>query len=330
MAVLEYERWWRMPDTPRTRGRRRASRAALWFIGYWAIALGAAYAIHIDWLPARRLLLASEHANAPPPAPARTGHTVAGLPPDAETPQRSTEPLLLAATEPDPVSDEDPTEALQEPERSEEPAPETERASEPERSSEQERALERERAERAQEARAERAERRREARERAKRQRAERRAERERAERERAERAQPEEREVRAESRSLPPPPRSRRLAENRQTNAKPSSGGGTSCEAAIGAYRESIRMGDRSTPPDITQARYAAVLDNGSYFQHCGVPESTAIRICAAVQKGRAVGVTVSTVPASASQQRCIANAVRGLSFPSHPRMDVTTTVFE
>ena len=90
------------------------------------------------------------------------------------------------------------------------------------------------------------------------------------------------------------------------------------------------MRIGDRSTPPDISQARYAAVLNRGTYFQHCGVPDTTSIRICAAVQHGRAVGVTVSTNPPSGAVQRCIANAVRGLAFPSHPRMDVTTTVFE
>jgi hypothetical protein len=52
-------------------------------------------------------------------------------------------------------------------------------------------------------------------------------------------------------------------------------------------------------------------------------------VRICAAVQDGRAVGVTVSTDPPSGAMNRCVAGAVRGLGFPSHPRMDVTTTTF-
>ena len=68
----------------------------------------------------------------------------------------------------------------------------------------------------------------------------------------------------------------------------------------------------------------------SGSYFAHCGVPDTTSIHICAAVQNGRAVGVTVRTAPGSKKLSRCIAAGVRGLSFPSHPRMDVTRTTFE
>lgn len=88
--------------------------------------------------------------------------------------------------------------------------------------------------------------------------------------------------------------------------------------------------MGDDSVPADITAARYGAVLNRGSYFSHCGVPESTAIHICAAVQDGRAVGVTVTSTPRDRAVERCVAGAVRGLAFPSHPRMDVTRTTFE
>jgi hypothetical protein len=53
-------------------------------------------------------------------------------------------------------------------------------------------------------------------------------------------------------------------------------------------------------------------------------------IQICAAVQNGVAIGVTVTTTPGNASVASCVATAVRGLSFPSHPRMDVTHTTFE
>lgn len=52
-------------------------------------------------------------------------------------------------------------------------------------------------------------------------------------------------------------------------------------------------------------------------------------VEICVAVRQGRVLGVTVGTDPGSSSIQSCVARAVRGLSFPSHPRMDVTRTRF-
>jgi hypothetical protein len=84
-----------------------------------------------------------------------------------------------------------------------------------------------------------------------------------------------------------------------------------------------------RDAPADISEARYGAILNRGSYFQHCGVPDDMTLSICAAVQNGRAVGVTVTTTPGSRAKARCVAQAVRGLSFPSHPRLDVTRTLF-
>jgi outer membrane biosynthesis protein TonB len=121
---------------------------------------------------------------------------------------------------------------------------------------------------------------------------------------------------------------RPKRAAPARRAAA--STGGGRSSESAIASYNESMRMGDRSTPADLSAGDYAAVLNSGSYFQRCNVPDSMSVRIGAAVQNGRAAGVTVRTTPASGSHQNCIASAVRALSFPNHPRMDVATTVFE
>lgn len=102
------------------------------------------------------------------------------------------------------------------------------------------------------------------------------------------------------------------------------------SCEAAIAAYNEQWAMDGNRGPRDISAEQYGAVLNSGAYFGHCGVPSSMGVSICAAVQDGRAVGVTVTTSPRSNEVRRCIASAVRGLAFPSHPRMDVTTTVFK
>jgi hypothetical protein len=104
---------------------------------------------------------------------------------------------------------------------------------------------------------------------------------------------------------------------------------GGMSCEAAQAAYVEEIKVGGAKGPADITGGQYGAILNRGSYFAHCGVPESMSINICAAIQNGRAVGVTVNTNPRDGRIAGCIGQGVRGLSFPSHPKLDVTRTSF-
>lgn len=107
-----------------------------------------------------------------------------------------------------------------------------------------------------------------------------------------------------------------------------PLLGGGLSCEAAQNAYVEEMKMGSRGQA-DLTAGQFQSVLGRGTYFSHCGVPSNMAINICAAVQNGRAVGVTVRTTPPSPQHQSCIAAGVRRLSFPSHPKLDVTRTTF-
>jgi hypothetical protein len=104
---------------------------------------------------------------------------------------------------------------------------------------------------------------------------------------------------------------------------------GGMSCEAAVNAYVEEINMGGGKGQADITQGQYASIMNNGSYFAGCGVPSSTGINICAAVQNGRAVGVTVTTRPNSPGLNSCIAGGVRRISFPAHPKLDVVRVSF-
>jgi hypothetical protein len=108
-----------------------------------------------------------------------------------------------------------------------------------------------------------------------------------------------------------------------------PILGGGGSCESAQNAYIEEMSVGGPRGQADITAGQYGAILNRGSYFGHCGVPASTGLNICAAVQNGRAVGVTVIAKPRSPGIERCVSAAVRGLSFPSHPKLDVTRTTF-
>lgn len=107
-----------------------------------------------------------------------------------------------------------------------------------------------------------------------------------------------------------------------------PILGGGMSCEAAQAAYVEEMKMGPTGQA-DLTAGQFQQVLGNGAYLNGCGVPDSMSVNICAAIQNGRAVGVSVRTSPSSPKHSGCIAGAVRRLSFPSHPKLDVTRTSF-
>jgi eukaryotic-like serine/threonine-protein kinase len=111
-----------------------------------------------------------------------------------------------------------------------------------------------------------------------------------------------------------------------RSAGGVPILSGGMSCEAAQKRYVEDY---DKSSPPDLTAGAFGSVLNNGSYLNACGVPSSTKVNVCAAIQNGRAVGVTVTLNPSDAKLAGCVAGAVRGMSFPSHPRLDVTRTSF-
>jgi len=102
---------------------------------------------------------------------------------------------------------------------------------------------------------------------------------------------------------------------------------GGKSCEAA---QREYVLSYEDGAPPDLTAGAYAAVLNRGTYLNACGVPASMAVSVCAAVQNGRAVGVTVTTKPSNRGIASCVAGAVRGMAFPAHPRLDVARTHFK
>lgn len=110
------------------------------------------------------------------------------------------------------------------------------------------------------------------------------------------------------------------------RTAPPPHTAGAASCEQAVADYVQ--RVSD-APPPDDNAGSSAAILNRGSYFEHCGVPNSTGIDICAAILEGRAVGVTVRTTPVSAANAVCIAESVLRLTFPSNARMDVARTRF-
>src|SRR5690348_18454183 len=55
--------------------------------------------------------------------------------------------------------------------------------------------------------------------------------------------------------------------------------------------------------PPRSTLFPYTTL-----FRSHCGVPDSTNLSICAAVQNGRAVGVTIVAKPRNARIESCVA----------------------
>lgn len=105
--------------------------------------------------------------------------------------------------------------------------------------------------------------------------------------------------------------------------------GGGESCEVAVEKYVEHTAADAGPQQPGASTAQYSAVLNKGSYLAQCNAPNSMGIAICAAVQDGHAVGVTVRTVPNGATVADCIAKSVRGLAFPKGKGLDVAHTKF-
>jgi eukaryotic-like serine/threonine-protein kinase len=102
----------------------------------------------------------------------------------------------------------------------------------------------------------------------------------------------------------------------------------GTTCEQARDLYTEEINL-QGGTAPDLKAEDFAAVLNNGSYMNPCDVPSTSKVRICAAVQNGRAVGVTVLLDPPSTDIEICVAGQVRKLPFPPNAKMDVVNVSF-
>jgi hypothetical protein len=102
----------------------------------------------------------------------------------------------------------------------------------------------------------------------------------------------------------------------------------GTTCEQARDAYVEEVSIGARGQS-DLSADDFAAVLNRGTYLEPCALPSNSKLRICAAVQNGQAVGVTVAAEPSAADVEVCIAKEVRKLAFPSHVKMDVVNVQF-
>lgn len=99
-------------------------------------------------------------------------------------------------------------------------------------------------------------------------------------------------------------------------------------CEAAKAAYEKTFRDEGREVP-SMDPGNMMMALNKGSYLAACGVPVETTVHICAAIQNGVAVGVTIMTRPKDAAMESCIRAQVRGMGFPSTPLMKFGKTTF-
>jgi hypothetical protein len=103
----------------------------------------------------------------------------------------------------------------------------------------------------------------------------------------------------------------------------------GTTCEQARESYVEEVNVGARGGQSDLTEGDFAVILNRGTYLEPCALPSGNKLRICAAVQNGQAVGVTVAAEPPLPEVEICVAKEVRKLAFPSHVKMDVVSVQF-
>ena len=115
-------------------------------------------------------------------------------------------------------------------------------------------------------------------------------------------------------------------IVDDAPSMATSSGIGHTSCEAAVEA--DESRNGPlAATSP--TAQRIARVVGSGRWFSGCGSVQRFEVHLCVAVRNGRAVGVTVHTLPAHRDIVRCIANQAWGLRLPKSPRLDVARASF-
>jgi hypothetical protein len=130
-----------------------------------------------------------------------------------------------------------------------------------------------------------------------------------------------------------PAPPR-RELARESESDPSPKTapqaGSLPSCESAAATANQTIDVGSARGVPDLTRDAFAGVLEHGAYLTPCSIPPRIALEICAAVQNGSVVGVTVTTEPRDPAINACVRRAVSTLRFPRNSQLDITRTRFE
>jgi hypothetical protein len=101
----------------------------------------------------------------------------------------------------------------------------------------------------------------------------------------------------------------------------------GMSYEQALNSNNQEINMGASQGGPDLTDGQLSAPLRSGAFLGACGAPDSMKVQVRVAIKNGHAVGVTVTTNPPNSGIASCIDHSVRGMSWPSSPKMDSFTT---
>ena len=103
---------------------------------------------------------------------------------------------------------------------------------------------------------------------------------------------------------------------------------GARSCEEAHGAYLRAHPTPDPSAST-AHDPQLQSILNKGTYLDACRVPGTTAVDICAAIQDGAAIGVTVRVTPPNEGIAACIDGKVRAMRFPPDPSMSIAHTKF-
>lgn len=103
---------------------------------------------------------------------------------------------------------------------------------------------------------------------------------------------------------------------------------GGLSFEDAWARAEQQATIGQASGPDPIEKIRVELSNASAAIVSACA-PETTSVVIKAAIQNGRAVGVSVYATPPSPAVSACVASRVRRLSFSASGHMDAVTASF-
>jgi hypothetical protein len=99
--------------------------------------------------------------------------------------------------------------------------------------------------------------------------------------------------------------------------------------DEAIAANPQEVHAGEKSGP-DLTDEQLSAPMKAVSQsLASCGAPDDMKFTIKVAIKLGKPIGVTVATDPPNASFAACVSRAVRGLRWPSNPKLDSFTTTY-
>ena len=105
--------------------------------------------------------------------------------------------------------------------------------------------------------------------------------------------------------------------------------GDGPSCDQGRSDWLAANTARSEEAPDEHKEA-IKEQLNRGTYLNDCSVPPSSAVKICAAIVDGAAVGVTVTLAPGEQGQADCVADSIRRMEFSEHGDLAVATTTFE